>query len=237
MQILDHNIISHVRYSYDIENSCADSGCEQEGICRCSVITAMSITEIKFHSLVDDIYELYFAKGKSTTRNSIINSVLYDITVDLQKYTIDRILRHYKIWNLSNLNVEIVDGYYGQEVDRITIREDIALKIEENLDKALSIMNFGERMEYLLILEYGHLLTELKNKKWSTIDVSINDINFGSKTHKSKVNNLDLSHYTDVQYKLFRGICLKSENTYRLIDGYHRCSATENKTVKIIVVE
>ncbi len=235
--IIGHNISSHIRYQFDTETNCAEYSCEQEGICRCSTITNLSVTEVKFDKLVDDIYKLYFPNGKSTSRNNTINSILYDITTDIEKYTIDRILRKHKIWKEENLYIDIVDGYYGEEVGSITITENIAQKIEDELETALNIMSLSERMEYLLTLEYGHLIPELKNKKWSILEVPIDHINFGSRPHKLKVDSLDLGHYSDANYILFRGICIKSGDKWRLIDGYHRCSSTENKTVKIIVAE
>ena len=89
--------------------------------------------------IVKRIYDEFFEQGKAANRNNAINEVLYGIGKDIDIYTIDRILRSYKIWENENWDIEVDGGYYGQEAGNVTIKETIADKIDEELWTVFSL--------------------------------------------------------------------------------------------------
>ena len=89
--------------SYDCENY----GCDDEGICRCGSIYDVCIESVDVSFIVKKIYDDFFEQGKVADRNNAINEVLYGVGKDIDIYTIDRILRSYKIWENQNWDIEI----------------------------------------------------------------------------------------------------------------------------------
>ena len=67
--------------------------------------------------------------------------------------------------------------------------------------------------------------------------IDINDIIFSNPEHKNKVILEELEHYSDKNYKGIRGVVKKDGLKWKVIDGYHRLSKTENKIVKVLIVE
>jgi len=222
-------------YDYDSQTSCSESGCDDEGICRCSTIENAHIISVNVTSMVNDIYPSYFDKSLSTKRNNTINSILGGTSKEIDKYTIDRILRINKVYEPTNWEINVCGGYYGQEIDNIILEDSIARKLEEQIDEALSIIELTTRVEYLLNLEYGHILPSLQNCQYSVETIERDKIIFGNDNHYKKINLKNIEHYSDNNYSSIRGIVLKKDQEYRLIDGYHRCSSTNNKTIQLIV--
>jgi hypothetical protein len=237
-KLLDKNFSYSINYDYNTEYSCEDSGCNEEGICRCGTIYDEHINSIDFDAIVGDIYSEYFDNSISTKRDNSINAIIFGITKEIDLYTIDRILRHFKIWETNNWEMQIEGGYYGAEMGDIILEDSIAKQIESNLDIAFSIDELSGRIEYLLGLEYGHLLPGLSGCKYEVIEIDREDIIFGSDGHYEKVKYKKLDHYLDSNYNGIRGIVLlkerKSGDKWRLLDGYHRCASTQNDKVKVL---
>ena len=95
-----------------------------------------------------------------------------------------KILRKYKVYDTSNWEIETVSGYYGQEIGDVTIKTDLAKKLEEKICEALSIDTLTERVEYLLKLEYGSILPELKDTVYEILEVNTDNLVFGSESNK-----------------------------------------------------
>ena len=225
-----------VSYDYDTIYSCEESGCNEEGICRCGYITNTYLNKVDVSAIVTNIYSEIFDNSISTKRNNAINS-LWGISSEIQKYTIDRILRVNKIWKPEFWNINVSGGYYGQEIDEVILIEDMVLKINSQLEMAFQIDNLSERVEYLLTIENGFILDDIKDKKYHISVIDIDDIIFSNTEHKRKVVIEELEHYSDRNYSGIRGIVKKDGIKLKLIDGYHRLSKTENKLVKVLVIE
>ena len=225
-----------VSYDYDTIYSCEESGCNEEGICRCGHITNTYLNKVDVSAIVTNIYSEIFDNSISTKRNNVINS-LRGISSEIQKYTIDRILRVNKIWKPEFWNINVSGGYYGQEIDEVILIEDMVLKINSQLEMAFQIDNLSERVEYLLTIENGFILDDIKDKKYHISVIDIDDIIFSNTEHKRKVVIEELEHYSDRNYSGIRGIVKKDGIKFKLIDGYHRLSKTENKLVKVLVIE
>jgi uncharacterized protein YqkB len=224
-----------LRYDYNNYTSCSESGCDEEGICRCSTIEDAHVTSVNIPSMVNHIYANYFDDSISTKRNSTINSILGGVSKEIDIYTIDRILRINKVYDPSNWDVQVCGGYYGQEIDDVILEDSVAKKIENQLEDAFNIIDLTERIEYLLMLEYDKILPELKGCKYSVETIERDSIIFGSDKHYRKVNTKNLEHYSDKNYQGIRGIALDKGDKLRLIDGYHRSSTSENRTILLLI--
>ena len=218
-------------YTYDCENY----GCDEEGICRCGTINNEHIDSVDVSLIVKRIYDEFFEQGKASNRNNAINEVLYGIGKDIDIYTIDRILRSYKIWENDNWNIEVDGGYYGQEAGNVTIKETIADKIDEELWIVFSLPSLKEKIEYLLNVEYGKILPELSNCNYESIVIDKDDVVFGVEKHLNKVMKKDLDFYSDKNYSGIRGIVVKSGDKWRIVDGYHRIFTTKFPRLKVLV--
>jgi len=217
-------------YTYDCENY----GCDEEVICRCGTINNEHIDSVDVSLIVKRIYDEFFEQGKASNRNNAINEVLYGIGKDIDIYTIDRILRSYKIWENDNWNIEVDGGYYGQEAGNVTIKETIADKIDEELWIVFSLPSLKEKIEYLLNVEYGKILPELSNCNYESIVIDKDDVVFGVEKHLNKVMKKDLDFYSDKNYSGIRGIVVKSGDKWRIVDGYHRIFTTKWPKLKVL---
>lgn len=217
-------------YTYDCENY----GCDEEGICRCGTINNEHIDSVDVSLIVKRIYDEFFEQGKAANRNNAINEVLYGIGKDIDIYTIDRILRSYKIWENENWNIEVEGGYYGQEAGNVTIKESIADKIDEELWTVFSLPSLKEKIEYLLNVEYGKVLPELSNCSYESIVIDKDEVVFGVENHLNKVMKKDLDFYSDKNYSGIRGIVVKSGDKWRIVDGYHRIFTTKFPRLKVL---
>lgn len=236
---LYHSFLNYGVYCYyQTETSCDSSGCKEDGICRCSIISYACVNDVDICKISDSIYDIYFEDSISTKRNTTINSVLYDNnSIEMNKYIIDRILRINKLWNSDSWYIDIINGYYGQELDQVFIERNLSIKIESQLDSIFEIGDPNKMIEYLLNLEYGGLLPELSGGKYEIVEILKDNIIFGSKNHLKNILKGDMDHYSDKKYTGIRGIVIQNGDKYRLIDGYHRCSSTQDKMVKVLKVK
>lgn len=222
-----------VDYDYDRISNCAESGCnDSDDYCRCSTIENTRIVDVDVSKMAREIYNLYFDDSKPSIRNSKLESILFDTGEDINLYTIDRILRHLKIWEDHNWDIEVENGYYGEEIGDITLSN--YSKVETLISEAFDCESLKDRVEYLLKLEYGYLLPELKSISYKIETIKKSDITFGSLNHKKKVEILDLKHYSDVKYNGIRGLVIVDGDKFKIIDGYHRLTATNDGFVKVI---
>lgn len=227
-----------VSYDCDTVYSCSESGCYDEGICRCGYITNTYLNRVDVSAIVTNIYSIIFDNSISTKRNNAINS-LWGISEEIEKYTIDRILRVNKIWKPELWNISVSGGYYGQEVDEIVLVEEVVQKINSELETAFEIESLTERIEYLLKLENGYILEDIKNSEYHLKLINLDDISFLNKSHLKRIKLkpiYDLDYYSDRSYHGIRGIVKKDGDKWKVIDGYHRLSKTENKTVKVLAI-
>lgn len=229
---------SGVEASYDTTYPC-DDGCKDD-YCRCGEIVNEQIENIDISRVASRIYKEIFGKTDlQTIRDNKINEVLGNINADINYYTIDRILRSNKIWDVDNchFNVVVSGGYYGQELDGVFLHSRIASKLEEQINYALSLDTIRGRVEYLLYLEYGSILPTLEKCEYEVKVINKSDIHFGSEKHLKNVSKEDLHHYNDRNYDGIRGIVKFQGGLWRLIDGYHRVYSTNNSEVKVLVAK
>ena len=225
----------HTNYDYDAYRDCGAHGCDEEGICRCETLENAHVVTVDIPSIVNEIYNSIFDNSLSSKRNSAINSILGGVSKEIDIYTIDRILRINKAYEPTNWEVQVCGGYYGQEIDDVILENSVAQKIEDQINEALSIIDLTPRIEYLLMLEYGSILPALQGRQYSIETVERDSIIFGSDEHYRKVNTKSLDHYSDKNYTGIRGIALVKDDKFRLIDGYHRSSTSENIKIQLLI--
>ena len=237
MNVIGVDFKYDLQYDYNNYTSCSESGCDEEGICRCSIIENAHVVSVNIPNMVNHIFDNYFDNSISSKRNSTINSILGGVSKEIDIYTIDRILRINEAHEPSNWDIQVCSGYYGQEIDGVILEDVVSSKIEKQIDDAFNIIDLTERIEYLLTLEYGNVLPELKGCKYSIEKVERDSIIFGSDSHFRKVNEKKLDHYSDKNYNGIRGIAISKGDRLRLIDGYHRCTTSEDRTVKLLIAK
>ena len=59
-KLIDRDFKYSIDYDYNTQYSCEDSGCNEEGICRCGMICDEHINSIEVDVIVGDIYAEYF---------------------------------------------------------------------------------------------------------------------------------------------------------------------------------
>lgn len=201
------DFINMMRYIADIDyNQTECVGCED--YCRCREITSTSMN-IKRDAVAKRIVDLSSNK------------------IDI--YCIDRIFNSLDFYNEDSWEIQIENGYYGQEIGSVSFKEYNSLmnyikKIEDTQDDF-------EKIKIVLELEYGYLLEIFKSFKTAKIiNIDLSKISFPNDSYVKKVKNLD--HYK----KSYCPIGVVKEITpskdYKIIDGHHRTIAAiaQNKT-------
>ena len=221
--IRDKDFLNSIKLTFDRSYHCDEVGCGTS--CYCSTITNCKITSIDVSDIVGEIYSIYFDNSDETKRDSKINSI-FGISKDIDIYTIDRVVRHFKIWETYKWHISVIKKYYGEEVDKISILSSIAKEIEDKLEKAFSIIDLKDRINFLLELEYGYLLPELKNTEYTLLKVNKSELIFPVESNGKRVD-----HYSDRNYFSIRGIVT---DKMRVIDGYHRLLSTDSDRVLVL---
>lgn len=219
---LSNAAYSGVTYTSNTSSDCVAEGCD--GICRCTKINSVTIESIDISSIVHSAFYMPRKKKNQPTLSAEETEIL--------KYCFDRLLRIHKVYETDSWEASTTGGYYGEEIGKIYLCETTTGKIVSAME-ALSKQSLAEKVEYLLEEEYGYLLDSVKGKEWSVETVDRNLINLGQEEYGRKVKEEDLAFYRE--FYLPRGIAIKSGDRYRLIDGYHRCLATKDEEILLIV--
>lgn len=184
-----------------------------------------------------DYDSYYYDRNKSKITNGKITYIdclnLYEKISgklkikNINDYCLDRFIA--KSFNKDVVHFVIRDGYYGDEA-QYSINDSFGDSLNEFIVKLNS--NNGENdsslIEEILILEYGYILPEIKNKSWRFANIDLDYINPAA--GMKHVNKVIIDDYKDKvidnKYNL-TCVCQKNNiNDYRLIDGYHRFAAT-----------
>jgi len=218
-------------YDYNTEHSCDSSGCYDEGICRCGHIVDAYVNSVNLSSLTEEIYSQFMPENKkSRKRETRISEILYGGEI-VDKYCIYRILVINKAFDTGYWEVNICGGYYGQEINDVTISVSILNHINSQCERLFQLETLSEKLRYVLELEYGFLLDDVKDCEFELISIYKNHIDFKklNQNHIKNVKGEDLKHYSPTEYDLPRGIVRGEIDNYKIIDGFHRIIASEDK--------
>lgn len=225
------------QYDYNTEYSCEESGCHEEGICRCGRIVDAHVESVDLTYLTTEIYDqLIPSDKKSKKRDTKLSELLYGGEI-VDKYCIYRILSINKVWNTDLWEVNKSGGYYGDEIDSVTLDIVTLSKVSNQCSKIFEFTTLRDKLLYVIELEYGFILDELKDCDFELIKIYKNHIDFKklNQNHIKNVKMEDLDHYSIDNYDLPRGI-VRGDSTgwvpmdnYKIVDGYHRIIAASDK--------
>jgi hypothetical protein len=201
----------HVEYDSGRDNEeheyCSDS------ICRCGTIENAHVDEVNFGELSKYLKEKIIKLG-------------YKIS-EIKEYCIDRVfaINRDKIIDGNNYSVGVCCGYYGQEIDGVSVYLGF---MAEELYKVMSVDDLFAVRE-ILLMEYGHLIFDIKTVK--VVEIEYKKLKIGNIDYPKKLNRQRIEEYRGSGgiIGIYRG--------KRLIDGYHRYFANEGaKVVKILEI-
>lgn len=218
-----------VRYDYNTNYSCEEYDCRDEGICRCSKISNAKVEEIDLISITNHLYgKLIDTDLKSSNRNKKLNNILYGFDID--EYCFNRILTINKLWDTEIYEINICRGYYGQEVESITIQDSILRKIENQFEEVLNFDSLSDKIRYILTLENGYLLESIKDVNFVFGEISNSDINIKNSDHHIK--SISKKKFYE-HYPYLHGILKEKSGKYKIIDGHHRILSTKDKILRV----
>jgi hypothetical protein len=203
----------------------------------------MSIENVRLNDIdMNDLTEFFYSqivdiKSKSGKRNEKINTLFYGGN-EIDKYCINRILTINKLWNKELWEVVVCPGYYGDEIDKILLDKKIFNKIVDEIDMSLFLDTIEDKVKYILELEYGKVIDLLNYNNFEIIEIDKSEIEFTNKNHFEIVSKKDLKFYKNYPY--IYGVVSKNQKkhgkNYKIIDGYHRISSADKKTIKVILI-
>lgn len=191
----------------DYEYDRTDCNGRCDSICRCTKIINPRVTSIGNSLSMVNVYE------SSNTWKPLKLS-------EMVKYGIDRLFRIYQLYHVTKWKVNVVGGYYGEEVNGMCPYDHIVSHRFLEDVRAILDMSDLEIVKYLLIKEYSYIHESIADiTKCEIIKLDSSEL-MRQEVHFSRVKNSDLSNYCLVDGLpigvVYRGI--------RLIDGYHRVS-------------
>lgn len=211
----------YVDYDYDTQHDC-DNGCAND-FCRCGTITNKRILSVDVMAITEHIYKSFFDETSKSGKRAKKLSDIFSGGKEIDMYCINRILTFHKIWEPDNWEIGTEGGYYGEEIGEVSLDGVIMSNIERDCELMLSLDSISDKIKFVLHIEYGYLLDDIKDSQFDIITISKNDLDFTkmSKTHITKVKSENLDHYNG--YNLPRGIVRRSlDGSYKIIDGFHR---------------
>lgn len=204
-----------VEVSYDEERHCRQEGCE--GICRCSTLENLEVVK------APDIRYLVSSLFKYKTKDTIL------------QYCLDRLFRLAKMDDPNMYYASASRGYYGEEVGDVSFNGEIGLI--QKVNNLLLKTNDNDRVEFVLLEEYGHLLPKMNGLSYFVEEVDTNDIKIPNQTHLQKVDKDKVNMYEgQISDEYPMCVCMKEGDYYSLIDGYHRLVAAKNIGKKKVLI-
>ncbi len=211
---------SGVRIEYDNTDGTPDG----DGYCRNSQIINTKVTDVNISEVADTIA-------------NTLDQFKYKVE-PIDEYCIDRILRIHKAYEENNWSIHVKNGYYGEEIGGVYFTKIDS--VAENLEKCVAMKTIKEKMEFILTLEYGYVLNDLKNREYSIKEIARSSVKLLQNHYYKKISICE--YYKN--YKL--PICLvlnespsfykDEDKEYRLIDGYHRFASSVGKDKILIIV-
>ena len=220
----------------DTEHPCPNNYCRNFGICNCLIIRDTKIRSINFNRVVDSIStQVLHPDSIVYSLDEKINKVVYGFDRDFDFYCIERICASQKLWDPKSWQVNITDGYYGQVIESVSIKEPLFTMLLERLEDLFSQKNVRERATFLLNEEYGFVSQDLVDKRWRISIVDTQDLVYPSREH---FNRIQVSHKDQIDSRRtkIQGVCKRNGNLLEVIDGHHRLKVNTESSVKIIEI-
>lgn len=215
------NLMYDVDYDYERSECTCD-----ESICRCTTVTRTWINSINVVKVINTLYQIYKYKG------FCFDKYCFDC---FNKYYFDRICHIFKIYDKDNYEVKTGYGYYGEEICGVWF--DNENEIINAYDRLCQFSTDLEKIKFCLELEYGYLIDSVKTAiSVYIVQTSPNEIHLPQMEYFKKVDKTVIEYYKGLQLPV--AVCIKQDNHYKLVDGYHRFVANKDRDfVDIIVLE
>lgn len=200
---------------FDYDRSCCHCN---DSICRCTTIENTTINKIDVDHIIDELYERH-----SRT----------DSPIDL--YCFNRICYKFGIYDKDNYWIETCGGYYGEEIKGVWFENEE--QVYDAYYNVLACETDAEKIQYILELEYGYLTEAIQNITVAElIETNPSNISPPQLEYLKKVDKDVIESYRDWKHPI--GVCIRDNERYKLIDGYHRFVANKDRyTVDVVVVE
>jgi len=207
----------NTEYAEDHDERCKDD------YCRCSTISP-EVSSFAYKDIAAKIIRQFDIKNEKII------------------YCVDRICSTIRIDDFYCLKS---GGYYGEELDSITIDNyeildkleesiDIKLSRKRKLDKLKNESELDDKIRDVLTMEYGYLLDYIKASSFSIIEIDTKDIIFPQTEYLKTLSSAKVGVYKN--HSGICGIVRLSGNKYKVIDGYHRISSNLHKSkIKVIL--
>jgi hypothetical protein len=237
--MIENNFRYCVECEYDGYYDCENSGCNDEGICRCYKIENPWVKSVDINKMTTEVFKSIFkSQSKEEKRDLKISQLLFNINDDINIYSINRILISNKAYLSDNWEISYGPGYYGDEVDNVFLNSSVLDSIKSDLTSVFSLNTLKDKMEFLLKKEYGFILPKISNKEYSIESVNRNQIILNQIEHSKQVSKKDLSYYKDAVYSgSIKGVAIFDGHCYMVIDGYHRITVSEFDNLNIVVLK
>lgn len=215
-----------VDVEYDRNYDCISAGCDD--ICRCSTIYDAMVEYVDIPAVVKKLHKHLFSKQSKAEK-------------EFNLYCLDRIYRYLKLYEPEKWEINVCNGYYGEEIDSVTLEDEKAvIAVIEKFKEA------DNKLHFILNLEYGFILPEIDGKDYEVKKIPYSKIKINRdyikkidttsvELYREEINSSErLNEYKNMIYM----VVLEKEGYYRLIDGYHRYKALEGeKKVKAIAIK
>lgn len=221
---------SRIRFSLQGKCDC-DDYCASEGVCRSFQASSVDFSSVDLLSIASDA--LGVARPSKQHRRADRASLLlrgYDSELDV--YCLERVLVHAGAYLPSRWEFRLVTGYYGQELDSLRLEDGCIEECVAAYESIVAHEGLGERARALLTLEYGTVLPLLEGCEWSIDTVPRSRVLFPQTRHMERASRGDV--YSERPSGAIMGVCKREGDSYRVVDGYHRLTQTNQEHVTII---
>jgi len=203
----------YVDYDYD------RTPCEcDDYICRCTRIESTRVENVSFNKVYSILCKKY-CKSAS----------------EIETYCFDRICSVFRLYDKYLYDVDVCGGYYGEEIAGVFFEKEE--DIVNTYNEVTLLKNDIDKIKYVLELEYGYLLPSLEYAKNAHIELVETNLVFPpQREYLVKLNRDVIEEYKHRILPVC--VCIKNNDQYTLIDGYHRFVANkENDAITIVVIE
>lgn len=209
----------NLQYILDYDYNRSRCHCDDD-YCRCTTIEEAWIERLIVPDVVAEL------------SNTYVNS---DSVID--EYCFDRLCHIFKVYDKDFYDIDIQPGYYGEEIDGIYFENEE--KVVNAFNEILKLEDDIDKIKYCLRVEYKYLIPSVEETKYVSIgEASVKDIVIPNKEYFIRLSENAIEDYKIDNGDLPLAICIHDGNKYKLVDGYHRFVANQDKNeIPIIVLE
>lgn len=222
---------AHIRFAMDGDCDC-DDFCASEGVCRSFRVSSLEFLSVDLLSVARDALGVGGPASRQRRRSERASLLLRGYDSAFDAYCLERALVLAGAYLPSRWEQHLVVGYYGQEVDRLTLGPETAAECAAAYESVAAEESLHGRARALLTLEYGRVLPLLDGCDWSIESVPRERLVFPQARHMGRAARG--SEYAARPAGAIMGVCKREGQSYRVVDGYHRLSQTSHDQVTII---